>query len=83
MSGMSEEPSNPAPPNLPPISRFAISLSLVLFAYLAVNLILGVIIHFAGRIPDAFTLLFAGDLGMLAAMLAIYKMLCLLIEDKP
>jgi membrane protease YdiL (CAAX protease family) len=83
MSGMTEEISSPGGPNLRPIWRFALSFCLVLFAYLTVNLILGAVFHFAGSIPNLFAILFAANLSMLAALLGIYKMLCLLVEDKP
>lgn len=83
MSGASEELSKPAVPNLRPIWRFTISFLLILFVYLAVNLILGTVYRLAGQIPNLFAILFAANLATLTALLAIYKMLCLLIEDKP
>ena len=80
---MSEEAPNPTGPNLRPIWRFAISFCLLLFAYLTVNLMLGTVFHFAGGAPNLFAILFAENLSMLAAMLAIYKMLCTVIDGKP
>jgi membrane protease YdiL (CAAX protease family) len=66
-----------------PIFRFLLSAFLVFCAYLGTGIFFGIVFRLFGLLPDLYLSLFLVELLLAVVLIALYKLFCGVIDDKP